>query len=616
MMGSELETLPTLGVGASLSFGMEPDPVALVDLEGGPSFIEYAGAVQSELYSAAIAQLHAKDTPVLYHPSCMNLCGPWPNHPQWLQAIAEHVDAVKSPWLAQDVAVCYAGERPGYSIQLGYFISPILTEASLDEAVQRVLEVRRVVKRPLLLEPPPATFRLGEMSIFDWLGQLAERTDCGLLLDAGHVLSHQLVEGGQGLKALPLERVIELHVAGGILKQRGERWYYIDAHDVPVQPETWKVFDHLLANCPQLKAVCLECEGSAAAMVLPALEKVRQRVRLKAASDDLRSFVRSQSPARSTTLPDLEPTSSSVPDVAAPPVQDTGYEGLLRLLLDAELRERLASEDSSLAGELGIESAGLEGIDRVGLALDAEARRSYLMSALCRSHPIGAGILGAMEGGADRLAAFLTSPTLRGLLSERSQAFCVHLRRVLARASLSSEEALFGGTFIDFESALVTTATQLRQAIHGGAPPPQVQKTPSRAQRRSGSLVLPSYTLLVELPTSPQAMRVALGHISPQTAWAQIESGALDFDRARALMRADHTPVTVISRAVVTGMAGERAGAGGVSPILDVSWRTIELRGRQSRKIAALAGEKLSALTARSKRTAETLLSAGVIELS
>ena len=94
-MDSELEMLPTLGVGASLSFGMEPDPIALVDLPGGPSFIEYAGAVQSDLYSAAIAQLHAKNTPVLYHPSCMNLCGPWPNHPRWLQTIAEHVETVK-----------------------------------------------------------------------------------------------------------------------------------------------------------------------------------------------------------------------------------------------------------------------------------------------------------------------------------------------------------------------------------------------------------------------------------------------------------------------------------------------------------------------------------------
>ena len=112
-----------------------------------------------------------------------------------------------------------------YSIQLGYFVAPILTEASLAEAVQRVLEVRSAVHAPLLLEPPPATFRMGPMSMFEWLGKLAEQTDCGLLLDSGHILSHQLVEGQRGLDLLPLDRVVEVHIAGGILSQRHPRRY-------------------------------------------------------------------------------------------------------------------------------------------------------------------------------------------------------------------------------------------------------------------------------------------------------------------------------------------------------------------------------------------------------
>ena len=49
---------------------------------------------------------------------------------------------MKSPWLAQDVALCFVDE-PGYSIQLGYFVSPILTKDSLEEAVVRVQEVRK-----------------------------------------------------------------------------------------------------------------------------------------------------------------------------------------------------------------------------------------------------------------------------------------------------------------------------------------------------------------------------------------------------------------------------------------------------------------------------------------
>lgn len=290
-----LQALPTLGVGLSLSFGMEPDPVAMAKTRGGPSFIEYAGAVQHEHMAAPVEALRRMGVPVLYHPSCLNLCGPWPNPKRWLDAVAEHCEAVDSPWLAQDVSVCFVGDEPGYSIQLGYFIPPILTQASLKEAIQRVGEVRSAVPRPLLLEPAPVTFQLGDMTIFEWLGALARETDCGLLLDAGHVVSHQLIRGvglTEGLEPLDFERVVELHIAGGVIQGEGAKRYYLDAHDLPILPETWEVFLHLLARCPNLRAVCVECEGAVAQAVLPVLRRAREAVALRALNPALRDVAR------------------------------------------------------------------------------------------------------------------------------------------------------------------------------------------------------------------------------------------------------------------------------------------------------------------------------------
>lgn len=294
---TQLESLPVLGVGASLSFGIEPDPVRLAQAPGGPSFIEYAGAVDHRLFAAQVAKLHAAGVPVLYHPSCLNLAGPDPNPPHWLEAVDAHVRAVQSAWLAQDVATCFVGEKPGYSIQLGYFVPPLLTRASLEEAVERVSEVRRAVSAPLLLEPAPVTFVAGDVPIFEWLGELARRTECGLLVDAGHVVSHQLAAGRaltEGLEALDLARVVEVHVAGGVIEERGGRRYYLDAHDLPVLPETWSVFRFLLENCPNLRAVCVECEGVVAASVVPMLRRTRERVSQSALSTALREKARDE----------------------------------------------------------------------------------------------------------------------------------------------------------------------------------------------------------------------------------------------------------------------------------------------------------------------------------
>lgn len=276
------DTLPVLGVGASLSFGAQPDPAELAKARGGPAFVEYAGAVQTEALEPGLSRLKQMGVPLLYHPSCLNLCGPWANPPSWVKAVDLHCKTVGSAWLAQDVAVCFASETPGYSIQLGYFVPPILTSASLEQAVERVREVTAGVGVPLLLEPAPVTFQLGNMSIFEWLGELARRTDCGLLLDAGHVVSHQLALGAEnlltGLEALDLERVTEMHVAGGVIYSDGGKRWYQDAHDLPVLPETWEVFVGLLERCPNLRAVCVECEGSLTQAIVPVLDRVRQLV--------------------------------------------------------------------------------------------------------------------------------------------------------------------------------------------------------------------------------------------------------------------------------------------------------------------------------------------------
>ena len=137
------------------------------------------------------------------------------------------------------------------------------------------------------------------MNIFSWLGALAERTDSGLLLDAGHVVSHQLARGvafDDHLDVLDLDRVIELHIAGGVIKADPEtdRQVYIDAHDLPVLPETWQVARLILERCKNLRAVCVECEGTLASAVLPMLEQCRQRVEAVTANPALAQVVQAE----------------------------------------------------------------------------------------------------------------------------------------------------------------------------------------------------------------------------------------------------------------------------------------------------------------------------------
>ncbi len=289
-MATIFERLPILGVGASLSLSSKPDPVTLVKAQGGPSFVEYAGLVDVDAVIDEVERLHAAGAPVLYHPSYINFCGSFPNSKDWLEATAEHISKVNSAWFAQDVAYCFWEQGAAYSTSLGYFVPPVFNQASLDRAIERVKEVQSIVPVTVTVEPPPLTFYAGSMDLFTFFGELAERTDCAILLDMGHLVSYEMASGRKvkdAIEQLPCERVIEIHIAGGRLKQAADGPIYVDAHETAILDETWGMLEAMLPELPNVKAVCYECEGVQESSVLPTLKKIRRLVKEHSASNEL-----------------------------------------------------------------------------------------------------------------------------------------------------------------------------------------------------------------------------------------------------------------------------------------------------------------------------------------
>ena len=281
-MSSPLDALPVLGVGASLSLEARPDPAVLAQKTGGPSFVEYASKACFEAVAADVARVKAAGAAVLFHPSYINFCGTFPNSAAWLHETARHLAATGSPWFAQDVAYCAWDGHPGYSTQLGYFLPPLLTEASLESACERVQEVRARVPVQVAVEPPPFNFVVGSMGLMSFFGRLAERTSAALLLDAGHLVSWEVATGrkvADDAAGFPWDRVVELHVAGGRMERGGDGGaVYVDAHERPVLDETWTMFTWLLRHATALRAVCFECEGATEEAVLATLARVRALV--------------------------------------------------------------------------------------------------------------------------------------------------------------------------------------------------------------------------------------------------------------------------------------------------------------------------------------------------
>ena len=120
------------------------------------------------------------------------------------------------------------------------------TAASFAHVADRVAAVQDVWGQPLILENPSTyvEFTHSDMPEWEFLAQLCDRTGCGLLLDVNNVYVSSRNHGFDPLTyldALPLDRVVQVHVAG----HTDLGTHCIDTHIGPVVPPVWALLQHV-----------------------------------------------------------------------------------------------------------------------------------------------------------------------------------------------------------------------------------------------------------------------------------------------------------------------------------------------------------------------------------
>ncbi|MBJ6762427.1 DUF692 family protein [Myxococcaceae bacterium JPH2] len=279
-------SLPWLGLGLSsnLSASDVPQPYRLWDASPGLfDFVEYSAPLSLEEARAQATLFpemwrRLSDVPVLFHPVHLNLWGPSLEPTSALTALAEHARAVKSPWVGNDVGWWHEeGEPfPGY-----LYFTPPFTEEGLRDCAAHALHVQSHLDVPLVLENPAVLARRGSWHVLDFMAKLHARTGLPLLLDLGHLLSHQLSAGlplDAGLDGFPLDKVVEIHIAGGVVTRRGSRRFYVDDHTQPVREELFQLLETLLPRCSRLRAVTFEGDGHPPEVALLELRRLRRMV--------------------------------------------------------------------------------------------------------------------------------------------------------------------------------------------------------------------------------------------------------------------------------------------------------------------------------------------------
>src|SRR5262249_22207600 len=132
------------------------------------------------------------------------------------------------------------------------------TEESLEAVCRNVRSLTARIPTPFLLENITYYFPIpcAQMTEPQFITRVLEDTDIGMLLDVnnGWVNSVNLgYDPYEFLESIPLERVVQIHIAGGKMSDG----MLIDTHSATVNETVWGLLDHVLANAP-VRAVSLE----------------------------------------------------------------------------------------------------------------------------------------------------------------------------------------------------------------------------------------------------------------------------------------------------------------------------------------------------------------------
>jgi uncharacterized protein len=177
--------------------------------------------------------------------------------------------------VGNDVGWWHAGGQPfpGY-----LYVTPPFSEAGVRDSAAHALHIQAGLSVPLVIENPAVLATRGGLHALDFMAKLHARTNLPLLLDLGHLFSHQLSAGlppRTGLDGFPLEQVVEIHIAGGVVTRRGSRSFYVDDHTQPVREELFELLAEVLPRCTRLRAVTFEGDGHPPEVALASLRRLR-----------------------------------------------------------------------------------------------------------------------------------------------------------------------------------------------------------------------------------------------------------------------------------------------------------------------------------------------------
>lgn len=171
-----------------------------------------------------------------------------------LALLRENIEYFNSPWASDHLSF-----NSTLDFHTGFFLPPRQTDRGVSLAVNNVRILQQELRVPIAVEPGVNYLktRSDELEDGHFVCNVSLEADCAILLDLHNLYTNEL-NNRQSislfLSQIPLDRVLEVHLAGGI-EMDG---YWLDAHSGAIPERLIKIAEEIIPHLPNLKAIIFE----------------------------------------------------------------------------------------------------------------------------------------------------------------------------------------------------------------------------------------------------------------------------------------------------------------------------------------------------------------------
>ncbi len=186
---------------------------------------------------AVLERLRA-ERPLALHGVSLSLGATDPLNERYLDDLVRLAARFEPAWLSDHL--CFGSHGGHYAHDL---LPLPFTEEALAHVVDRIATVQERLGRQILIENVSSYVTFAHSTIPEWefLAAVAERADCGILLDVNNIHVSSVNHGFDArryLEGIPAARVGQIHLAG----HQDCGTHLLDTHDHPVCSQVWDLY--------------------------------------------------------------------------------------------------------------------------------------------------------------------------------------------------------------------------------------------------------------------------------------------------------------------------------------------------------------------------------------